>query len=123
LFVGRYSPIQIRAGEVIDFPTLSSGMRLAHELDGRQIFTLNIRRTSIVTGMRPPFHLDLLLSPRSTEERGKAQLFGVYVLDFKPDADSLSVVVAATKDDSVTLLSVPSAGDLIAVGPNSMIVV
>jgi hypothetical protein len=117
VFVGRYPLTQLRAGEVIDCAKLSSGIRLAHELDGRRIFTLKIRRTSIVSGIRPPFRLDLFLSPRSAEERGKAQRFAVYLLDSKPDEDSLSVVVAATKDDSATLLSVRSAGDLIAVGP------
>ncbi|GEM_PF-5108422 len=115
--LGRYSTQQIRSGAVVKAAKLSSGVSLGNELDGLDIFTLRVRPTSILAGRQPPFRLGVFLSPSSTENRGKAQLFSVYLLDSRPEGDNLSVVIAATKDDAATLLSVRSAGDLIAVGP------
>jgi hypothetical protein len=115
--LGRYSTQQIPKGAALEATKLSSGMSLGNELDGLDIFTLRIRPTSILAGRQPPFRLGIFLSPSSTENRGKAQLFSVYLLDSRPEGDNLSVVIAATKDDSATLLSVRSAGDLIALAP------
>ena len=47
----------------------------------------------------------------------KAQLFNVYVLDFKSDGDNSFIVAAAAEGDAKKLLSVISQGDLIALAP------
>jgi len=116
-YVGRYPTAQVASGEVLDSARVSSGPRLAEELSGLRIFTVKIRPTSVLSGVKPPIKLDLFFSPHSREDQGKAQLFSVYVLDFRSDGDNSSVVAAAAEDDAKRLLSVISQGDLIAIGP------
>ena len=117
-YIGRYPTVEVGADERLDLAPLSSGGRLRRELNGLHIFTIKIRATALLAGMRPPYQLDLFLPPRSPDERAKAQMVAVYVLDLKPEADSLAAaVVAASADDSTTLLSSPATGGLIAVGP------
>ncbi len=116
-FVGRYPVEQIALGEIPDSAKLSSGMRMSTELNGLHIFSVKIRPTSILTGVKPPVKLGLYLSTRAKEDEGNAQLFDVYVLDFKPDGDSFSLVVAARDGDSRKLLSELSSADVVAVGP------
>jgi len=106
----------VASGEILDSAKLSSGPRLADELNGLRIFTVRIRPTSVLSGVKPLIKLDLFFSPHSREDQGKAQLFSVYVLDFRSDGDNVSVVAAAAEDDVKKLLSVISEGDLIAVG-------
>ncbi|HEY6251514.1 MAG TPA: hypothetical protein VI685_16265 [Candidatus Angelobacter sp.] len=115
-YIGRYPTAQVASGEVLDSTRLSSGPPLADELNGLRIFTLKVRPTSVLSGVKPPVKLDLFFSPHSREDQGKAQLFSVYALDFRSDGDNSSVVAAAAEDDAKRLLSVISQGDLIVLG-------
>lgn len=115
-YVGRYSKTQVSIGESMESVSLSSGMRLTNELNGLRIFAVKIRPAPALTGVPNPFKLDLFLSPHLTDDRGRARLMTVYVLDSRSDGDGLSAVMAATEDDSTTLLSALSAGDLVAAG-------
>lgn len=115
-YVGRYAKTQVSVGERMETANLSSGMPLTNELDGLRVFAVKIRPAPILTGVPHPLKLDLFLSPRSTAERGRAHSITVYVLDSKSDGDNLWAVIAATEDDSTSLLSALSAGDLVAVG-------
>jgi hypothetical protein len=117
LYIGRYPMAHVPVGERLDAAKVSSGMRLTHELNGLRIFAVKIRSTSLLTGVPTPFKLDLFLSPHSLDDRGRSQPFAVYVLDLKPEGDSLNAVVASTDDNSMTLLSAQLAGDLVALGP------
>jgi hypothetical protein len=116
-YIGRYPTAQVASGQVLDAATVSSGPRLADELSSLRIFSAKIRPTLVLSGVKPPIKLDLFFSPHSREDQGKAQLFSVYVLDFRSDGDNSSVVAAAAEDDAKRLLSVISQGDLIAIGP------
>jgi len=117
LYIGRYPTAQVLAGAGLDSAKLSSGKRLTRELNGLRIFAVKIRSTALLAGVPPPFKLDLFLSPHTLEDRGWSRPFGVYVLDVKPEGDSLAAVVATTGEASTTLLSALLAGDLVAVGP------
>lgn len=116
-YIGRYPSAEVASGEALDSSKLNSGPALRDELNGLRIFTVKLRPTSVLSGVKPPIKLDLFFSPHAREDQGKAQLFRVYILDFRSDGDNSSVVVAAAEDDAKKLLSVISQGDLIAVGP------
>ena len=96
---------------------LSSGRRLAQELDGLRIFSVRLRPTALLAGVRPPVQLNLFLAPHNLNDRASSREYTVYLLDVKPQGDSVVAVIAAGTDISTSLLSTQLAGDLVAVGP------
>ena len=116
-YIGRYPTAEVLAGDRLDAAQLSSGRRLAQELNGLRIFSVKLRPSALLAGVRPPVQVDLFLSPHNLNDRGQSRGFTVYLLDVKPEGDSVAAVIAAGADISTSLLSAPLAGDLVAVGP------
>jgi hypothetical protein len=116
-YIGRYPIAEVLAGDKLNAAQLSSGRRLAQELDGLRIFSVTLRPTALLAGVRPPIQLNLFLSPHNLNDRAWSREFTVYLLDVKPQGDSMAAVIAAGTDISASLLSTQLAGDLVAVGP------
>jgi hypothetical protein len=116
-YIGRYPTAEMLAGDKLNAAQLSSGRRLAQELDGLRIFSVKLRPTALLAGVRPPVQLNLFLSPHNLNDRAWSREFTVYLLDVKPQGDSMAAVIAAGTDISTNLISTQLAGDLIAVGP------
>ena len=114
-YIGRYPSTQIFAGDKLNAAQLSSGRRLAKELDGLRIFSVKLRPTALLDGVKPPVQLNLFLSPHNLNDKASSQEFPVYLLDVRSRPDGVVAVVAARTDISSSLLSTQLAGDLVVV--------
>lgn len=115
--VGRYATEEIAKGAKVDASKLSAGTRLSNELDGLRVFALKLQPTSVLAGIKPPYKLGIILSPRTKEDDKKATVHQIYVLDCRSAPDGIWVVVAGTEAETQELSADLSLGQLIAVGP------
>lgn len=115
--LGRYTTEALTKGDKINLSKLSDGVRLSNELAGLRVLTVKLQPTSVLSGVKPPVKLGIVLSPRTNADDKQLPIHRVFVLDYRSAPDGIWVVLAVTEAETQEISAELSTGQLIAVGP------